>query len=152
MKSIDELVALTVNEAYANKIENDASELYLNNSLGDISFLIAAIIGFLMQQEADEWESRKWCDDTLITNFSINEDVIVCKGILIWGILDDTMQWTDPFEIEISVIDKRYNRFALILFFKDVYKTSITYEEYSINRHYWDFSSIDWVHKIHFGI
>ena len=151
MKSIRKILTTLITELTKarERIKSIDEELvYYNEFLGDTSFLLAGLLELLLKINFDEWDSRKWIDDSLITSISTQNEKMNIEGIMIWGREDMTEQWTDPFsfEIELSMDEVNFERFTFLFCDLDIHE--IPYEEFKINREYWDNSNRNWKYII----
>jgi hypothetical protein len=126
----------------------DKELVYYNEFLGDTSFLLAGLLELLLKKNFGEWDSRKWIDDSLITRISTQNEKMNIEGIMIWGRENTTEQWTDPFsfEIELSMDEVSFKRFTFL--FCDLDFREISYEEFKLNREYWDKNNRNWKYRI----
>ncbi|QQD13971.1 hypothetical protein [Sphingobacterium sp. UDSM-2020] len=140
MKSVKEILEMLLEELimYLEKSEHfDTLLMYQNKKLGDTSFLLAALLESLLKQYHIDWDEKKWIDDSLITRVTTKNDILTFEGVMIWGIIDSTEQWTDPFVFNIEILkDKKiYSDFTFL--FCDMIKSEIKYEDFINNRDYW---------------
>lgn len=126
----------------------DKELVYYNESLGDTSFLLAGLLELLLKKNFGEWDSRKWIDDSLITSISTQNEKMNIEGIMIWGRENTTEQWTDPFSFEIELFMDEVNLKRFTFLFCDLDIHEISYEEFKINREYWDNSNRNWKYII----
>jgi hypothetical protein len=126
----------------------DKGLVYYNEFLGSTSFLLAGLLELLLKKNFGEWDNRKWIDDSLITSISTQNEIMNIGGIMIWGRENTTKQWTDPFsfEIELSMDEVGFERFTFLFCDSDIHE--ISYEEFKINREYWDNSNRNWKYII----
>lgn len=151
MKSIRKILSMLVNELTKarERIKSIDKELvYYNESLGDTSFLLAGLLELLLKKNFGEWDSRKWIDDSLITSISTQNEKMNIEGIMIWGRENTTEQWTDPFSFEIELFMDEVNLKRFTFLFCDLDIHEISYEEFKINREYWDNSNRNWKYII----
>ncbi|WP_143309446.1 hypothetical protein [Chitinophaga vietnamensis] len=123
---------------YPDKIEPaNSGAIFLNERLGDTSFLLAGLLGSLLKEKYNEWHEQKWIDDSLITNVDTQNHQLIIEGVMIWGEMDTTEQWTSPFFFEIVLLaDKAwFKKFTFL--FCDLDKPEIAYEDFRDNRAYW---------------
>lgn len=150
MKSVDEIEVMLVNELWNNfdTIKSLKQEVdYYNDMLGDTSFLLAGLLGALLKFE-DKWDSKKWLDDSLLTNIRLNKNKLSICGVMIWGLENTTKQWTDPFSFKVDLGDTKSEFNEYTFMFGDLNKREISYEEFRINRNYWGQTERDWKYII----
>jgi hypothetical protein len=150
MKSIEEIQVMLVNELWSclDKIKPMKSGVdYYNEILGDTSFLLAGLLGALLKLRED-WDSKKWLDDSLLTDVKLDKNRLSIWGVIIWGIENTTEQWTDPFYfgIELGNSESDFNEYTFLL--GDLNKPEISYEEFGMNRNYWKQTERDWKYII----
>lgn len=151
MKTAKEILTMLVIEltSYIDKIRLSTQTLvYYNEILGDTSFLLARLLELLLKKNFNEWDSRKWFDDCLITEVAIQNNTLKIDGIMIWGRNNTTEQWTEPFifEIELLIENSSYEDFTF--FFGHLDYNEITYEEFVNNREYWANKNSNWKYII----
>lgn len=144
--SVEEIQAMLIDElrSYLSQIKFIDSRLtYYNEVLGDTSFLLACLLGALLKLRND-WDSNKWVDDALLTEVKLSQYNLSIWGVMIWGIEDTTQQWTAPFcfEIELSENEEGFNEYTFL--FCDGSKPAISYEEFNLQRNYWNSHERDW--------
>jgi hypothetical protein len=140
MKSINDIKIMLTNELTKNldRIKNVNNEMmYLNEILGDTSFILARFLYLLLQKNYNEWNSNKWIDDCLITDLSIKNEKIRIEGVVILGNIKTTMQWTSPFSFETDLLNNEVQLNEFTFLFGDIDNPEITYEDYRDNRDYW---------------
>jgi hypothetical protein len=139
MKSIEEIQTMLVSELSnsVSRVKSMSSNLeYYNEILGDTSFLLAGLLDSLLKLK-DDWDSKKWIDDSLLMKVNLNQNRFSIWGVMIGGVENVTDQWTDPFyfEIELNKAKSDFNEYTFL--FSDLYKSEISYEEFRDNRSYW---------------
>ena len=140
MKSLEEIQTMLVNELW-NSLDNlkalNSKPDYYNTTLGDTSYLLAGMLGKHMAMNKD-WPANQWFDDCLLTDVKQVSNRLSIWGITIWGRDNTTEQWTDPllFKVELGNTKPGFNRYTLM--FGDSNKPEITYEEFIMNRSYWE--------------
>lgn len=125
-----------INES-ANNIKSAPKMDYYNAHLGDTSFLLAALLGVLLEKEDNDWDSERWFDDSLLTRVDFNEDKISLCGVMIWGIDSDTEQWTEPFYCELDFDSTGINNYLFL--FSDRQIGAVTYTDFNRDRSIWNF-------------
>ena len=151
MKSIEEIQEMVETEItkYLNKdICPQQNENYLNSMLGDTSFLLAGLLDSLLKREASDWDHSKWIDDCLINEVDKSNNKIGISGIMIWGKLNTTEQWTDPFYFELRLPRDEANSKRHTFLFSDLKHEEITYRSFRENRNYWDATERNWKYII----
>ncbi len=111
--------------------------LYHNMSLGDTSFLLAGLLESLLRGNYIDWNIENWIDDSLITSVFKNKDKIVIEGVVIYGKIDVSEQWTSPFSFEIEFKNDSTDFNKFIFLFGDSNMSEITYNEYNSNKSCW---------------
>ncbi len=140
MRSENEIFEMLVHELYEHLDEFKAihhTPIYYNEILGDASFLLAGLLELLLKRNYIEWDKERWIDDSIITNVILENNLILLEGIMIWGKMGVTNQWTDPFlfEMEIPTDEKSSGEFAFL--FCDVNNPEIAYEDFRDHPEYW---------------
>lgn len=149
MKSVEEIQEILIEEIKLNR-ENiiDSSEMdYYNETLGDVSFLLAGYLHAQLKKNYEGWDASRWIDDSLITKIDLKANKISIWGVMIWGIQNDTKQWTEPFYFNIALNENNDEFVKSTILFSDSDCSEITYEEFNNNRNYWDrnyYSNEDW--------
>jgi hypothetical protein len=150
MKQLEEIEQMLISEIHSNidKIEILECNLeHYNEILGDTSFLLASILNSLLNSNED-WDSKKWIDDSLLTEVKLDGNKLSIWGIMIWGIENTTEQWTDPFYFEIKLKQNTLGFNEYTFLFCDLDKSEISYEDFSMNRNYWNPTERNWKYII----
>lgn len=103
---------------------------YYNELLDGASSILAALLEALLHEQDEEWAGAKWVDDSLLTQVSVDGDVVCIAGMMIWGRGGATEQWVDPFFFEISLADHSDYKCWL----GDEKAEEVTYRYYSLHR------------------
>lgn len=151
MKSTKEILGMLVHELinHLDKIKSiNPTSVYYNETLGDTSFLLAGLLESLLKENFSEWDKRKWIDDSFITNVIIQSHKLIIEGVMIWGKMDTTEQWTEPFSFEIELLKDKTSFKEFTFVFGDLNNSEITYEEFRNNRDYWFASNRNWKYII----
>ncbi len=151
MKSIKEILGMLVRELikHIDKIKSiNPMSIYYNEILGDTSFLLAGLLELLLKKNYNEWDERKWIDDSLITNVIMQNNKLIIEGVMIWGKTDTTEQWTDPFSFEIELLNNKTSFKEFTFLFCDLDNPEITYENFRDNRDYWARTNRKWKYVI----
>ncbi|SEK63699.1 hypothetical protein SAMN05421740_102296 [Parapedobacter koreensis] len=127
---------------------NPISVYYYNEILGDTSFLIVGLLESLLKESCSEWGEKKWIDDSLITNVIVQNNKLKIEGVIIWGKMDITEQWTDPFSFEIELLRDEISFKEFTFLFCDLDNPEITYEDFRDNRDYWVRTNRKWKYVI----
>ena len=150
MKSVEKIKTMLVNELWSclDKIESmKPREGYYNEILGDTSFLLTGLLGNLLKIR-DDWDSKKWLDDSLLTGVKLDKNKLSIWGVIIWGVENTTDQWTDPFYFEVDLGNCKTDLNEYTFLFGDLNKSEISYEEFKINRNYWEQPERNWKYII----
>ena len=139
-KSIREIEVMLASELWEclSRISSMKPKLgYYNETLGDTSFLLAGLLDSILKIK-DDWDSKKWLDDSLLMKVKLNHNKLSLWGVIIWGKENVTDQWTDPFyfEIKLGQTKPEFNEYTFL--FADLDKPEISYENFSENRNYWN--------------
>lgn len=151
MKSIEELQGKIVEDIKDNldiiKTAKKTSAYY-NNLFGRCSYILAGILEQFMDAKYDDWDKEIWFDDSLISDFNLENDNISFGGVMIWGKLNISDQWVDPFYFNIQLNDNEigFNNYSIL--FADLNSPSISYENFAKNRDYFDRIEKDWKYGI----
>ncbi|MEM7371946.1 MAG: hypothetical protein AAF587_25245 [Bacteroidota bacterium] len=149
MKSDIEIKQMFLSEIceHVEKLDSQIELVYYNDLLEDTSFLLAAFLERLLIKNASEWDDDKWVDDCLLTKVLFSDKRLQIWGVMIWGRLDISSQWTDPFyfdfTLDLSCCKMKNSTFL----FRDMNIPSISYEQFNISRGFWDkdfFSDNQW--------
>lgn len=147
MKTLEALQTALIHELKHFCINiNAINEDYYNEYLGDTSILMTSILEEKLL-DTDNWEIGKWLDDCLLTKAKCQENKIFIWGVIIWGRLDTTKQWTDPLYFEIQLNDKWDDFIEMTFLLGEVDSPEIAYEEFNENRGMWDrnfYSNKNW--------
>lgn len=101
---------------------------YYNQALGDTSFLLSGILGFHLSK-MDEWDQRKWLEDSLLRSFELKDNTVKISGVIIWGKDGTTEQWTDPFHFELEFNAERTGFKSYTFLFGDISRASLVINE-----------------------
>ncbi|MFC4874286.1 hypothetical protein [Negadavirga shengliensis] len=151
MKSTRKILTMLVRELnnYLDNIKSiNIVSGYYNEILGDTSFLLAGLLESLLKKNNIEWDKKKWIDDSLITNIICQNDKVIIEGVMIWGKMNTTEQWTDPFFFEIELLKDEIGFKKFTFLFCDLKHTEITYEEFRDNGDYWVSTNRKWKYVI----
>jgi len=110
---------------------------YYNENLGDTSFLLAGLLNTLLKKNSSKWDNDTWIDDSLITNKLIENNKLKIFGVMIFGKLDTTDQWTYPFYFETVVLNNKMRLNTYVFLFGDSEKKEIPYELFKKDQKYW---------------
>ncbi|MBG6133198.1 Fe-S-cluster formation regulator IscX/YfhJ [Aquimarina sp. EL_43] len=150
MKRLEETELMLITELQSNisNVKNLKSDLeYYNEILGDSSFLLGGLLDVLLKSDND-WDSKRWIDDSLLTKIKLEGNKLSISGIMIWGIENITEQWTDPFYFEIKLKENNPDFDEYTFLFCDLDKSEISYEDFSMNRNYWNPIERNWKYII----
>jgi len=147
MKTIEEILEMLVHELinHLYKIKSiNSMSTYHNEVLGDTSVLLAGLLGLLLKKNYNEWDREKWMDDSLITKINMQNNKLKIEGIMIWGKVNTTEQWTDPFSFEIELLKDKgcFKEFNFL--FCDLERPEITYEDFRDDRDHWAGKNRKW--------
>jgi hypothetical protein len=150
MKTLKEIITMLVSELIAqiDNIKSTKALVYYNEILGDTSFLLAGLLDLLMKKKFSDWDIQKWFDDCLITNVSIQSNMLKIDGVMIWGLNNTTEQWTEPFIFEIELLTEKSSYVDFTFSFGNLYFAEITYEKFVNEREYWVNKSNNWKYII----
>lgn len=141
MKSVKELQKMLVSELCnsLDRIRTNKGKMdFYNGILGDTSFLIAGLLESLLKLKFDEWDPRKWIDDSLLTNINLNKNKLSIWGVMIWGMENETEQWTEPFYFEIDLNPNKLDFSIYTFLYCDLDNPEISYENFKESPDYWD--------------
>lgn len=147
----DEIIKLLIEEFEKFCYKNtQISKVYYNEIMGDTSFLLAALLQKLMEDNFEDWDKEKWINDSLLEKVLFEENKLIISGVMIWGIENTDEQWTAPFIFKIlhrnNVFDSK--KFEFLFVNKD--HNEISYEEFKVNRKYWSLQDNEnWRFRIH---
>jgi hypothetical protein len=111
---------------------------YFNERMGDTSFHLGAVLEQILKNNFNNWEHDRWIDDSLLTKVKSDANKISIWGIIIWGRLNTTEQWTDPFYFEV-ILNSDWSDFIEFTFlYEEDDISEITYDEFRKNRNMWD--------------
>jgi len=151
MKSIKEIKSILVEELLQRLpgIESNTKELdYYNDLLGDTSYLLAGLLGLLLRSQFPDWPSQNWMDDSLITTVELKNRIIAIRGVVIWGIMDDTEEWVEPFYFEMKLDENKSDFTSYIFMFSDLEYKAVSYSFFKNNRSYWQPINRNWKYII----
>lgn len=146
MKSLEELQNLLLLEVNQNiKKINFAQHIdYYNEIMGDTSILLTSILEEHLLEDKN-WDKNRWLDDCLLTNVRLlSNDNFSINGIMIWGRNDTLEEWTQPFYFEMQT-SNILNQYEFL--FVDIDNPEISYEEFNMDRHYWNYKIKHWKYK-----
>lgn len=126
-----------------NKLSQEQETTYYNHSLGDTSVILTALLDGLLKEQ-DAWDNRRWLDDSLLSDLSLNSTYVEFGGITIWGLSDTTKQWTEPFQFMGFFNSDRSNFERYVFRFGDANKPEVLYSHFRLNRGIWDNTERDW--------
>lgn len=147
MKSAGEIFELLIQElsTYQKKSESSTVTLdYLNEVLGDTSFLLAGLLESIIRNNEVEWGKDKWIDDSLLIKANFTKENLIVEGFMIWGDMKSTNQWVDPFTFQIGKFSNGSFSNEFTFFFCDLDKPEISYEKYKNERNYWSTVKRKW--------
>lgn len=153
MRSINEIRKMLLAELYRTKEnlkQGKGDFKYLNEMMGDTSFLLAGLLNSHLKNEFEEWNCERWIDDSLIEDVEINGGLLRISGIVVWGIEDRKEQWVEPFLFEIELKLKVTGFSQYTLFSGDLNLGEISYDDFKNDRKYWSRSKRDWKYIIFF--
>ena len=140
MKSIEEIQEMLISEfnCYFDIINSNIKLDYYNEVLGDTSFLLAGLLSALLKKNQYGNWTHRWTDDTLLIDVKIYNKKLSIAGILIWGKMDTTEQWTDPFyfEAHLNLIDGSFKQYFFLL--GDMEQPEVTYDYFNQHRDFWN--------------
>jgi hypothetical protein len=136
---VDELV-----DHVDNFVTVKRDNLYYNEILGNTSFLLAGLLGSILNSKNDQWVSNKWFDDSLITRISYNNGTFRIYGIMIWGKKDTTEQWTEPFGFVLKIYNIESYAGSFDLYFGNLDRNEISYELYKMDQSHWSDNVTNW--------
>jgi hypothetical protein len=151
MKNTKEIFNMLVDEltSHVDKIKfTTRTSLYFNEMLGDTSFLLAGLLGSLMNKNFDDWDDSKWFDDSLVTEVLLQTNKLKIYGVMIWGTSDTKEQWTEPFIFEFELPTEEVNYRDFTFMFSDLDNSAIPYEDFRVNRDYWTDYNRNWKYII----
>lgn len=144
MKTINELESMLVDEINNNILSLPyENAYYLNEFLGDTSFIIAKIMELNLMTIINFREQKLWFDDTLIIKLEKDNEKVSIWGILIFGVEDTTEQFTNPFRFIINLSTTKS-----FFYYSDLTTNPISYEKFISNRDYWSPIERDWEYII----
>jgi len=148
MKNLEEIQEMLISELFNNldRLKLNHNDDY-NKLMGDTSFLLAGYLHQKLKADFKNWDKKKWIDDSLLTKIIFQVDKLFIWGVVIWGIENLTAQWTEPFYFEAVLNNEKTSFEKIILFFGDENCSAITYEDFNINRNFWDreyYSNKNW--------
>ena len=141
MKSTEEIQEMLISELqhYSDIINNEVELAFYNEALGDTSFLLSGLLYALLKKEKyHDWLDR-WIDDTLLMTVKMHDDnKLSIGGVLIWGKLKTTEQWTDPFYFEASLNLTNDSLEQYFFLFGDLEQPEVTYDDFNPHRDFWN--------------
>ena len=148
MKSSKELQSMLASEICNNllALKEAKNQANFNEIMGDSSFLLSGILERELENNP-KWNPNNWIDDSIIHKVKLKDSKIKIWGVIIWGKVSTTKQWTEPFYSEFSLDCKYAKLKELIILFGDEKVEEITYEEFAENRTFWDkdfYSNTNW--------
>jgi hypothetical protein len=140
MKSLEEIQEMLLAELCnsLDKIRINSNLEYYNEILGDSSFLLARFLELQLQLNSVNWDSKKWIDDSLLTNVVLENDVLFIVGVIIFGKQNTTAQWTEPFCFELKFNQDFTDFIQLAFFYSDIETVALSYVEFNRNRKFWN--------------
>lgn len=124
-------------------------ELYYNQYLDGVSYKLVALLEIHLRKDGNEWDSAKWMDDCLITDFWLTDGELSLGGIVIWGIGGTTTeQWTEPFFFEVALENYQVDFSRYLFLFGDIDKEAVSYTKFNKKRSIWDQDDRDWQYII----
>ena len=150
MKSKKEFKLMLVQEleSHWQFIARNQNIDYYNLYLGDVSFLVAGLFEHVLREQK-AWNTEKWLDDSLLTECVLNIDNLILGGVMISGIEGTTVQWTEPFNLEIGIEQDKLKQTDYLFKYGDKNSLPITYSEFNNNRDHWRRSVVnEWEYVI----
>ena len=138
MRTLSELEQMLVNELveYSRRKPTAITSQYYNEVMGDTSVLLTSILEeHLLGNE--EWDSKKWLDDCLLSKVKIEDNKCHIWGVVIYGKENTLKQWTAPIYFEISFFNCSGYMEYLFLFDSEN-EPELLYEDFAANREFWD--------------
>tara|TARA_B110000003_G_C16403654_1_gene439329 strand:- start:149 stop:628 length:480 start_codon:yes stop_codon:yes gene_type:complete len=136
MKSNEELFKLLYIELDKSLNELDCV-MNFDKELRDVAIYLSGIIENSIGS-VEEWGDLDWIDDCLLNKVRLSGDHLSFWGIVIWGKSNTTNQWVDPFHCRVLLDFRKKTCRNFHLKFKSKILKEISYEEFSVNRKYWD--------------
>jgi hypothetical protein len=149
MKHLEEIQEMLISEL-CDSLDNLSSSVeldYYNELMGDTSFLLAGYLQRQLSENFQDWDEKKWIDDSLLTKIKIDGNKLCIWGVMIWGVENLTEQWTEPFYFDVVLNESLTDFTKSTLLFGDANCLEITYEEFNQNRGFWDkgyYSNNNW--------
>lgn len=146
MKSLEEIKLMLARELETHVSQGLSQEQgYYNKSLGDVSFLVASVLGYELKK--NNWDKEKWVDDSLITKVENHSDEYKLWGYVIWGREGTTEQWVSPFFFGMKFKKGSVSIDSYKIFFGIKEADDISYEEFIRDRGIFDsgfYTSDNW--------
>lgn len=157
IKSLEELKSILASELEANVSKGlNEDQGYYNKSLGDVSFIFAALLS--RELEKNNWESDKWLDDGLITKVENDGSEYWLWGNMIWGRKGTTEQWVSPFYFYVKLNDKSVSidNYKILYGIKEAREVSYSsfirdrgmFDKEFYTSDNWDILERDWKYEI----
>ena len=113
-----------------------------------VAAILARLLGEELEENFEDWESSRWLDDSFLSRVLVDNKRFFIWGVMIWGRMNTTAQWTAPFyfEIELNEVDKK-GFIEMIFLFNEENPSEVTFEEFDQNHGLWDrefYSNNDW--------
>jgi len=140
MKSLEEIQEMLIYEL-CNSLKNLNTGIesnYYNEVMGDTSFLLAGYLEKQLRKDFQDWNKKRWIDDSLLTKVKLIENKLSIWGVMIWGVKNSTEQWTEPFYFNVFLNGSQTDFIKSILLFGDENCSEIAYEEFNQSRSFWD--------------
>lgn len=115
-----------------------------NEQSGLTSVLLAKLLEAFLKKEASDWDKQSWIDDSIITVIEKKEKYIVLEGVMIWGKLNTTEQWTSPFSATFIFSDSNQTFKNYTFLFCDKSILKISYEKFNSHRDFWNQLPKNW--------
>ena len=149
MKSVKKIQETLIHELCGalDNVVFDVSLDYYNEPMGDTSFILAGYLQLLLREKFSDWSNEKWIDDSLLTKVELVGNKLSIWGVMIWGVENQTCQWTDPFYFEIVLNECCTSFIELKILFGDIDRLELRYSEFCLDRAFWDknyYSSSSW--------
>lgn len=149
MKSAGEILDMLKGELIrrSNASGSNSKSRYMNQYLGDTSFLLARLLQQLLQANFSEWKPGKWIDDSFIRDFFYKNRRFFIKGDIVWA-NDATDQWVSAFAFELELSTDEANVKDFVFYFVEQENPEMMYEEYENRRNFWSRPINNWKYVI----
>jgi hypothetical protein len=147
MKSIGEIQVMLLSEIWSSiekTIPVRPNSGYFNEYLGDSSFLLAGLLEAHLLDRFTDWASGKWMDDSLLIDVSLVDSNLSICGVMIWGVTENTEQWTEPFSFIIRLNYDDLTFYEYTFLFGDLNKSEVSYGYFKSNTEHWSTIERDW--------